>query len=96
MGSDDSTIATLVAAVAGSISGLALLPWEAMTWPKRVATVFVGFTCSTFMAPWASHVLWNDPDDRTVSMMTYGIAAGAHILLPWLIKHITRLLGEKA
>lgn len=86
---------SVIAAFAGSISGLAFMPWESMGWKKIALTVFVGFTCATFVAPWLTYKLFGQTDARTVAMMTYGVAAGAHALLPKFLKILGRMIGEK-
>lgn len=86
---------SIIAALAGSVSGLWFMPWETMTWPKRMLTLFVGFTCAIFTSPWlAVKIAGPKPTMETVAMCTYVVGAGAHIILPWIVQMVTRALGS--
>lgn len=91
----------LIAAAAGAVAGLGLMPWEQMTWPRRFMTLFIAFASAFFVAPAIVNKLWgvNQADAQTVAMTIFLLGAGANAILPVIIKTITktvgRVLGEK-
>jgi hypothetical protein len=95
---DPRTINTLIAAVAGSISGLSMVPFEQMTKKRIALTLFVGITSATFIVPAIADVMGNE-SRQAVAAMTYTFSAGAHVLLPMIIKKFAskfgRALGER-
>lgn len=88
---------TILAALSGAITSLAFMSWREMDWKTIVLTVFVGFSFALFVAPWIAHALMgiNEGDARAVSMITYTSAAGAHIILPRIIRWVGGLVGAK-
>lgn len=88
---------TILAALSGAITSLAFMKWRDMDWMTIVLTIFVGFTFALFAAPYIAHNLIgiNEGDARAVSMITYTSAAGAHIILPKVVKWVSRFFGDK-
>ncbi len=95
---EPSSVSALIASVAGSVSGLAFMPWKDMGWREITLTLFVGTSCAFFVAPWLTYHIFGVPTDtgRTVAMTTYVTGVGAHILLPRIIKFLGRALGDRA
>lgn len=88
---------TVIAAVAGSITGLTFMTLEAMTRYKIALTIFAGFSCALFVAPWLAHLVFGvKATSQQIAMTTYGTGAGAHIILPRVIEWLTRAFGGKA
>lgn len=88
---------TVMAAIAGSITGLTFMQMEVMSWKRIGLTVFVGFSCALFVAPWLAHLIFSaKATAQQVAMTTYGTGAGAHIILPKVIEWLTRAFGGKA
>jgi len=85
---------TMFAALSGAITSLAFMRWREMDWRAACLTVFVGFTFSVFGTPWIVHDLLGVPEnnERALSIGTYLIAAGAHIIIPALIK---KFMGQR-
>ena len=96
---DPRLINTLIAAVAGSVSGLSMVRFEEMTKTRIALTLFVGITSATFIVPAIADYMGNRTP-QFIAAMTYLFSAGAHVLLPILIKKIFtklgRAIGERA
>jgi hypothetical protein len=91
----------LIAAAAGSISGLSLVQFEHMTRLRLALTLFVGFTSSIFVVPLLLHMqTWVKPSDPSYPSVLVGVgylfSAGAHIFLPLIIRKATERFGRKA
>ena len=91
----------LIAALAGSISGLSLVAFEHMTRARLALTLFVGFTSAIYLVPAMLHMQpWVKPSDPSYPSVLVGtsylFSAGAHIFLPLLIKRATERFGRKA
>lgn len=88
---------TILAAASGAITSLAFMKWREMDWLTVCLTIFVGFTFALFAAPYIAHNLIgiDESDARAVSMITYTSAAGAHIILPRIVKWVSAMFGAK-
>lgn len=84
---------TALAAFAGAISALAAMKWKEMLWAEIGLTLFVGFSFAMFMAPWVAHVVFRATDPRTVAGLTYLMACGSNVLLPYLIRKLRDRIG---
>ncbi|KMS58685.1 hypothetical protein [Sphingobium cupriresistens] len=84
-----------LAALAGAVSSLGARRWRTMTKAKMAMTVLMGATFAIFVTPWAAHefVGVDEGDARATVALTYLFAIGAHVLLPWLIQKLERLIG---
>lgn len=85
-----------LAALAGAVSSLGARRWQSMTRTKMVLTIFIGATFAIFVTPWAAHefIGVREDDARGTVALTYLFAIGAHVLLPWLIQKLERLIGS--
>lgn len=84
---------TGLAAFAGAVSALAAMKWKEMWWTEILLTLFVGFSFAIFMAPWLAHMVFRATDPRTVAALTYLMACGSNILLPYLIRKLRDRIG---
>ncbi|KMS54730.1 hypothetical protein [Sphingobium cupriresistens] len=84
-----------LAALAGAVSSLGARRWRTMTKAKMAMTVLMGATFAIFVTPWAAHqfIGVDESDARGTVALTYLFAIGAHVLLPWLIQRLERLIG---
>lgn len=88
---------TIFAAISGAITSLAFQKYREMDALTACLTIFVGFSFSLFVAPWLAHSIlrMDEGDARAVSMVTYISAAGAHVLIPRIVKWIGNAFGGK-
>jgi hypothetical protein len=86
-------IYTMIAAAAGSVSGLSMVRFEEMTKTRIALTLFVGIASATFIVPAiADYMGQNSP--QAIAAMTYTFSAGAHVLLPLIIKKLATRFGR--
>lgn len=85
-----------MAALAGAVSSLGARRWRSMSKGKMLLTILMGASFSIFVTPWAAHEFVNVPegDARAIVALTYLFAIAAHIILPWLIQRLERIIGS--
>jgi hypothetical protein len=88
----------VMAAVAGSITSLAMLNWKDMSWTEILLTLFVGSSFAVFCVPWlAGDWLRIDITDlRAICGVTYFGATGANVFVPLLIRKVKSQIGDGA
>jgi hypothetical protein len=85
-----------LAAVAGAISALASSNVRKMTNMELFLTFFAGFSFAVFVTPWIA-VSWFGIDVnnvRAIAGLTYVLGAGSNVILPVLIEHMKRIIGQ--
>lgn len=84
-----------LAAFTGAISSLGARRWRTMSKSKILLAVFMGATFAMFVTPWAAHAIMGikEDDARGTVALTYLFGIAAHIILPWLIQRIERMIG---
>lgn len=91
-------VSVVIAALAGSITSLAFMNWQKMSWTERFLTVFVGASFAIFAVPW----LWIDVigmhnanmnDLRYACGLSYAGGTCANAFIPLLIKLGKRRFG---
>lgn len=85
------------AALAGAVTSLSLLSWQTMTRMEIIMTLMVGFSFAVFVTPYIAHELLGVPPSniRLVAALTYMFGSGCNVLLPLMIRRISRMLGDE-
>lgn len=90
-----------MAAVAGSVTSLSLVPWKSMAWGEIVLTLFVGSSFAAFAVPYlVGEIAGVDLNNlRAACFFTYLGATGANAFLPILIRRgkaiLERVFGKE-
>jgi len=90
-----------MAAVAGSVTALSLLPWKTMSWGEVALTLFVGSSFAAFAVPYlVGEIAGVDLTNlRAACFFTYLGATGANAFLPILIRRaksaLERIFGKE-
>ena len=90
-----------MAAVAGSVTALSLLPWKTMSWGEVLLTLFVGSSFAAFAVPYLVGDIAgaNLNNLRAACFFTYLGATGANAFLPILIRRgksvLERIFGKE-
>jgi hypothetical protein len=85
-----------LAAVAGAITSLASAKTQKMSRFDLLMTFVAGFSFAIFVTPWIA-ISWFgivDTNVRAIAGLTYIFGAGSNILLPVLIGHFKRVVGN--
>jgi hypothetical protein len=84
-----------LAALMGAIPSLGARQWRSMTTRKIVLAIFMGATFAMFVTPWAAHAFMGvkEGDARATVALTYLFGIAAHIILPWIIARLERMIG---
>ncbi len=89
-----------MSALAGSITALAGMKYQAMTWTERLLTIFVGFAFAVIFVPWVAVDIMKMKSDniRGICAMVYIGGTAWNTLIPLAIKKVKRFFGteEKA
>lgn len=91
----------VMAAVAGSVTALSLLPWKSMSWGEVLLTLFVGSSFAAFAVPYlVGEIAGVDLNNlRAACFFTYLGATGANAFLPVLIRRsksvLERIFGKE-
>lgn len=90
-----------MAAIAGSVTALSLMPWKTMNWGEIALTLFVGSSFAAFAVPYLVGELWgvNLDNLRAACFFTYLGATGANAFIPILIRRgrsfLERVFGSE-
>jgi hypothetical protein len=84
------------AAAAGAVTALGSKRWRTMTAIDIVLTLGIGFTFAIFVTPWIAHQWLGvaEGDNRALLALTYLFGSASNILLPFIIRHLRKMLGE--
>lgn len=84
-----------LAALMGAVSSLGARRWRSMTKTKMALAILMGATFAMFVTPWAARefIGVKEDDARAIVALTYLFAIAAHIILPWIIQKLERLIG---
>lgn len=84
-----------LAALMGAISSLGARQWRSMTRRKIALAIFMGATFAMFVTPWAAHsfIGVKEGDARATVALTYLFGIAAHIILPWIIQRLEKMIG---
>lgn len=84
-----------LAALAGAISSLGARRWRNMSKGKIALAILMGSTFALFVTPWVAHeyIGVKEDDARAIVALTYLFAIAAHLILPWIIHRLERLIG---
>lgn len=72
---------------------MAASKWKEMGWVDIVLTLFVGASFAIFMTPWIAQVVFRATDPKTIAALTYLMASGSNIILPYLIRKLRDRIG---
>jgi hypothetical protein len=86
-----------MAAAAGSITSLSMMPWKTMGWPERVLTLFVGFSFAYIVGPWIGNSVFGikREDLGAICGATYIAGSAWNIFLPLVIKRMKAAFGSE-
>jgi len=88
-------VAIGMAAIAGSITALALMDWKHMGWQERLLTLFVGAAFAVFaVPPLAAYAGLNVKDLGVICGVTYFGASGWNMFMPVVLQSGARKLRE--
>lgn len=85
-----------IAAFAGAITSLAATKWKDLSLAEIVLTLVAGFSFAVFVTPWVASAFFgvSNSDVQALAALTYIFGSGSNILLPLLIRWISRVFGS--
>lgn len=86
-----------LAALTGALSSLGSRHWRHMTKRKAAFVLVTGVSFGLFVTPFVAHS-WlgvQEDDARAIVAITYLMAFGADIMLPWVLRQIRKLAGSE-
>lgn len=86
-----------LAAIGGAISSLGARRWRQMGKGQMAFAVFTGVSFALFVTPFVAHSWFgiSETDARAIVALTYVFGFGAHLLLPWVIRRVVKLIGSE-
>lgn len=87
----------LLASLAGGIASVGLRPFEGLSPGKIFMAVFVGFSFSYFVGPWAIRLMFSSGeaiDIKVLGGVYWTMATGSNYLIALFIRKIGAVMGD--